>query len=138
MKRKRGLPAEARRRRGGQPGNQNARRHGFFSTELTPRQIQEFWDIVKKEHVAPEIALVRVKLLSSLRLQPSNPLVLNEAAKLMAKWQASQHGFDRAESRLIKKVILAVLEHSAGASATDSQQSSGVNELLKKIESSVL
>lgn len=135
-----------KRKRGGQPGNQNARRHGFFSTELTPEQIQEFWDIIKKEPVAPEIALVRVKLLSALRYEPacpersrrSSPLVLNEAAKLVAKWHAAQYGLDRAESRLVKKTFLAVLEQYTGASATDSLQSSGAEELLKKNESSVL
>ena len=35
-----------KRRRGVQPGNQNARKHGFYSVALNPREICRFWNTV--------------------------------------------------------------------------------------------
>ena len=124
-----------KRKRGGQPGNQNGRKHGFFSSHLEPEEIQEFWDIIKKERVAPEVALIRVKLVSSLRRDPGNRLVLNEAAKLTAKLTTAQHGFNRSKSRKIKKALLDFWEYCADPSRS---QPADMDEWLQKDESSVL
>jgi len=61
---------QTKKRRGGQQGNQNARKHGFYSRVLTVEQVGSFWAAVSQEHVDPEVALMRVKL-QSLFASPS-------------------------------------------------------------------
>ena len=45
-----------KRRRGGQPGNQNARRHGFYSTNLSPVEICEFLNATNLKAADRELA----------------------------------------------------------------------------------
>ncbi|MGB8212006.1 MAG: hypothetical protein WCE68_00475 [Anaerolineales bacterium] len=55
------MPASSpsKRRRGGQPGNSNALRHGFFSKSFTESELSELDENVKGEFV-DEIALARI------------------------------------------------------------------------------
>ena len=50
------------RRRGAQPGNQNARKHGFYSSALSPEQQESLEDAAALKDLQSEIALMRVKL----------------------------------------------------------------------------
>ena len=101
--------------------------------------------MIKTEKVAPEVALVKVKLLSSLRRQAacpersrwSNRLVLNEASKQIAKLASARHGLNRNQSRELKQVILAVLEHLTGVSPSPAPPHDTA-ELPKEIESIAL
>ena len=47
---------------GGQPGNQNARKHGYYSKHFTPEQMDQLEEIDYHKGLDPEIALLRVKL----------------------------------------------------------------------------
>jgi hypothetical protein len=47
------------RKRGGQPGNQNARKHGFYSAAMRPGEVADL-DALEAEGLLDEIALVRV------------------------------------------------------------------------------
>ena len=51
------------RRPGGQPGNQNARTHGFYANSLTPDEQTQMLDTVELRGLQSEIAPLRVKLL---------------------------------------------------------------------------
>jgi len=53
-------PAPAKRKRGGQPGNDNAFRHGFYSPSFTPSDMQALDDHIKGEF-HDEISLARVQ-----------------------------------------------------------------------------
>ena len=68
-----GGPAQRRgkkgRRPGGQPGNQNARKHGLYSNSLTQEQREALQDARDADHLADEVAILRVKL-RSLLAQP--------------------------------------------------------------------
>ncbi|MFC1920910.1 hypothetical protein ACFLYQ_04210 [Chloroflexota bacterium] len=99
-----------KRKRGGQKGNQNARKHGFYSRDLTPEELSEFWNIITREGVAPEIALLRVKLRSSLQHDPANRRVLREAANLLAKWHSEKLQLDKSDTHHLKKAICDILE----------------------------
>ena len=73
---------------GGQPGNQNARKHGFYSKHFTPDQLKQLEDADDLRDLGPEIALLRVKL-NALLDDPevSTELLLravNSLARLMA------------------------------------------------------
>ena len=49
-------------KRGGQPGNQNARKHGFYSKHFTPDQTNQLEASDDLKDLGPEINLLRVKL----------------------------------------------------------------------------
>jgi hypothetical protein len=56
-----------RRKRGGQPGNQNALKHGFYSAGFKERELRAL-DAGSPEGLAHEIELVRVAAMRYLRL----------------------------------------------------------------------
>ena len=101
---------ETKRKRGGQKGNQNARTHGFYSSDLSPEEISEFWNIITREGLAPEIALIRVKLRSSLQNGTANRRVLGDASKLLAKWYSANLSLNKTELSSLKETILETLE----------------------------
>ncbi|MDE2802911.1 MAG: hypothetical protein OXK21_08520, partial [Chloroflexota bacterium] len=51
-----------RRKSGGQPGNQNARKHGFYAKFLTPEEQQDLQEAMELRGPAPEVAVLRVRL----------------------------------------------------------------------------
>jgi hypothetical protein len=99
-----------RRKRGGQKGNQNARKHGFFSPTLSPAETDQLWTIINVEGLDPRVALVRVKLLSSLQHNPDNRRVLTEASRLLAKAYSDICSLDAADRKYLKTVIELMLE----------------------------
>ena len=79
---------EPKRKRGAQPGNQNARKHGFYSKHLTPDQMKQLEEADDLRDLGPEIALLRVKL-NTLLDDPDVSLELilravNSLARLMS------------------------------------------------------
>ena len=108
-----------KRKPGGQKGNQNARKHGFYSRTLSPDEIGEFWNIVNLERVDPEVALVRLKLKSLLQHDPINRRVLRTASGLLAKWYRAKYGFGRPDGNDLKAVIRSILAQLPGASPSE-------------------
>jgi len=107
---------KAKRQRGGQKGNQNARKHGFYAGRLSPTEICEFWNTINTEGLEREIAALRIKLRSSLERDPGNRRVLREASKLLARWYSSKYRLDKTDSLTIKKLILGILQDYPGPS----------------------
>jgi len=103
-------PTRVERKRGGQKGNRNARRHGFYSGALSPAQTQELWNITNLEGVDPEIALIRVKLQSSLQNDPGNRRVIREASRLLVKWYSANYRLDPTDRNYLKTVVENLLE----------------------------
>ena len=101
---------QARRKRGGQKGNGNARKHGFYSVNLSPAQTSQLWNITNLEGVDPEIALIRVKLQSSLEHDPGNRRVIREASRLIVKWYSAYYGLDATTGSYLKTVVQNLLE----------------------------
>ena len=66
------LSQRAKRSGGGQPGNQNARKHGFYANTLTPEQEEAFAEALEIRDFGQEVALVRVRLLTLLQ-NPETP-----------------------------------------------------------------
>ena len=63
---------EGNKKRGGQPGNQNARKHCFYANTLTPEQEEAFAEALEIRDFGQEVALVRVRLLTLLE-NPETP-----------------------------------------------------------------
>jgi hypothetical protein len=103
-------PGQTKRRRGGQKGNRNARKHGFYSAVLSPAETSQLWGIINLEGVDPAVAFLRVKLQSSLQYDPGNRRVIAEASRLVAKWYSADYGLDPADRSYLKKIVQNLLE----------------------------
>jgi len=104
-------PTQVRRKRGGgQKGNRNARKHGFYSATLSPAETSQLWNITNLEGVDPEIALIRVKLQSSLQHDPANRRVIREASRLLVKWYSANYRLDPTDRNYLKTVVESLLE----------------------------
>ena len=101
---------QIKRKRGGQEGNRNACKHGFYSAALNPAETRELWTITNQEGVDPELALIRVKLQSSLQRDPGNRRVVREASRLLVKWYSESYGLDSIERNYLKAVVDNFLE----------------------------
>ena len=99
-----------KRKRGGQPGNRNAVRHGFYSSNLTPREIRELLKVLEREGIDREVAVMRIKLKHALRLAPGNRRLLVEASRLLAKRYALTYQVDGREKTVLKKAFHRIFE----------------------------
>jgi len=115
---------QTKRKRGGQKGNGNARKHGFYSGTLSPAETGQVWNIVNLEGVDPEIAFIRVKLQSSLQHDPGNRRVIREASRLIAEWYSANYGLDATTGSYLKAVVQDLLETASlrQSSVQDSQK----------------
>ena len=87
------MPAKikpVKKKRGGQKGNQNARTHGFYSSTLTPEEISQIWTLISQEHVSPDVAILRIKLMSMVHQAPADHRVLKEVVKIIVQWYAKK------------------------------------------------
>ena len=102
-----------RKKRGGQPGNKNAIKHGFYSPSLSPEEISSVWHLVNVKSMDPELAVIRLKLVAALARDPGNHRLIEDAAKVLTRRHAgSADAFDRREFR---KVVLEALESSVAS-----------------------
>jgi len=103
-------PTQVKRKRGGQKGNRNARKHGFYSGTLSPAETSQLWNITNLEGVDPEIAFIRVKLHSSLQDDLGNRRVIREASRLIVKWYSGIYRLDPTDRNYLKTVVENLLE----------------------------
>jgi len=120
---------QTKRRRGGQKGNRNACKHGFYSTALNPAQESQLWNIAGLEGVDPEMALIRVKLQSCLQQDPGNRRLIREASRLIVKWYCENYGLDTITGSYLKTVVrdllkTASMRHSAALQSSQKQMDS--------------
>jgi hypothetical protein len=74
-----------KRNRGAQPGNQNARKHGYYSRVLTPEQENDLPVAALIDNVDHEIAVLRVKIASIMKNDPYNYPLLLQALSLLTR-----------------------------------------------------
>ncbi|MFY9813134.1 MAG: hypothetical protein WCF70_08625 [Dehalococcoidales bacterium] len=103
-----------KKNRGGQKGNQNARKHGFYSSFLIPDEINQFCKIVNTENVNLDVAVLRIKVQGVLQQAPDNRRVLYDASRLIARKYGAQLHFDRSDCASLKSVVNAGLQLAAG------------------------
>ena len=80
-----------RRRRGAPLGNQNARRHGFYSTALTPQEQQALLEAADIKDLLSEIALMRVKLMELVAYPDTSTELLLQTARAITRMVDVQH-----------------------------------------------
>ena len=111
-----------KKKRGGQKGNQNARTHGFYSSTLTPEEISQIWALISQEHVSPDMAVLRVKLMSMVHQCPVDHRVLKEVVKIIVQWYAKKHNLGRADRAVLQAAVAEVFEQSSGISLNNNAQ----------------
>jgi hypothetical protein len=73
------------RPRGGQPGNQNARKHGFYSSVFTRQDRASLKQASAISGLDEEIALLRARLRSVMKNDPDNLRLISEASSTLAR-----------------------------------------------------
>jgi hypothetical protein len=102
-----------KRHRGGQPGNHNARKHGFYSNNHTPEEIKKLCDAIKNDDKDPALTALRLKVESALVNAPGNYRVLREGSSLIVKYLGSKYGFNGQGNTLLKRAFRQTIKAAA-------------------------
>jgi hypothetical protein len=101
------------KRAGAQPGNQNARKHGFYSTELNEHQQQDFDRAIEVDGLDEEIALLRVKIKSIVETDPENLKLIVRAVDSMARLIRIKYNFGKNDKTGLRETIGNILKDVA-------------------------
>ncbi len=84
------MPAARLRRRGPPLGNQNARKHGFYSSVLSPAQQALLPRAKSIRGLSHEIGVARVRLASAVANSPDNTRVLHAAINSLLRLERTR------------------------------------------------
>ena len=107
------MSAEAARKRGAPSGNQNARKHGFYSKVLDEAEQLDFMLATGVEGIDDEIALLRVKIKSVLEKDPDNINLIMQAANTLARLVRTRYNISKEDKKGLKEAIGNVLRDVA-------------------------
>jgi hypothetical protein len=101
------------RKRGAPYGNQNARRHGFYSRVLDPDEQADFEQATEVEGIDEEIALVRVKIKSLIAREPENTKLIMQGVATLEKLVRTRYSIGREDKQGLRDAITNVLKDIA-------------------------
>ncbi|MFC1901598.1 hypothetical protein ACFLX3_01535 [Chloroflexota bacterium] len=107
------MPEEAGRKRGAPKGNQNARKHGFYSKVLDESEQLDFALATGVEGIDDEIALLRVKIKSLIAHDPDNIALIMQAINTLAKVVSTKYNLSKKDKKGLKEAIGNVLRDVA-------------------------
>ncbi len=100
--------------KGGAPkGNQNARKHGFYSKVLDEAERLDFELATGVEGIDDEIALLRVKIKSILAHDPNNVKLIMQATNALARLVRTKYNISQKDKKGLKEAIGNVLRDIA-------------------------
>ena len=99
--------------RGGQPRNQNARKHGFYSKVLDEAEQLDFELAAGVNGIDDEIALLRVKIKSIVENDPENIRLIMEATNTLARLIRTRYNITKEQKKGLKEAIGNVLREVA-------------------------
>lgn len=102
-----------KRKRGALKGNQNARKHGFYSKVLDEAEQLELKAAREIEGIDDEIALLRVKIHSLLEKDPDNIKLIMDATNTLARLLRTKYNLDKVQGKGIKDAIANVIKELA-------------------------
>ncbi len=102
-----------KRKRGGQPANQNARKHGFYSKVLDEAEQLDFDLASGVNGIDDEIALLRVKIKSILEKDPENIKLIMQATNTLAGLVKTRYNIAKEQKKGLKEAIGNVLRDIA-------------------------
>ncbi len=107
------MPTKVTRKRGGQPDNQNARKHGFYSKVLDEAEQLDFELASGVNGIDDEIALLRVKIKSILEKEPENIKLIMQATNTLAGLVKTNYNISKEQKKGLKEAIGNVLRDVA-------------------------
>ena len=107
------MPAKVKRKRGAPKGNQNARKHGFYSKVLDEAEQLDFELAAGVDGIDGEIALLRVKIKSLLENDPENISLLMQATNTLANLVKTKYNISKEQKKGLKEAIGNVLKDIA-------------------------
>lgn len=100
-------------KRGAQPGNDNAFKHGFYSKIMRKAEIPALEQAGSIQGLDNEIAIVRLKLRQLLKYDPNNLPLIFQANSNLAKLLRTRNDLSPLQSDDLKKAIANVLRQVA-------------------------
>ncbi|MFC1977366.1 hypothetical protein ACFLWS_03765 [Chloroflexota bacterium] len=100
-------------KRGAPKGNQNARKHGFYSKVLDKAEQLDFELATGVEGIDDEIALLRVKIKSLLERDPENIKLIMQATNTLARLVRTRYNISQEDKKGLKEAIANVLRDVA-------------------------
>lgn len=107
------MAEKPKRKRGAQKGNQNARKHGFYSKVLDEAEQLDFELAAGVEGFDDEIALLRVKIKSLLENDPENIKLLMDATNTLVRLVKTKYNITKEQKKGLKEAIENVLKDIA-------------------------
>lgn len=100
-------------KKGAPKGNQNARKHGFYSNALDDDCKAEFDYATSVEGIDDEIALLRVKIKSLVKHDPENLKLIMQATNTLARMVRTRYNISKEDKAGLKQAITTVLRDVA-------------------------
>jgi len=107
------MPTKAGRKRGAPKGNQNARKHGFYSKVLDEAERLDFELAAGVEGIDDEIALLRVKIKSLLERDPENVRLIMQVTNALERLITTRYRITKEQKKGLKEAIGNVLRDVA-------------------------
>ena len=107
------MPAKANKKKGAPKGNQNARKHGFYSKVLDEAEQLDFELATGVEGIDDEIALLRVKIKSLIAHDPNNIKLIMQATNTLARLIRTRYNITKEQKKGLKEAIGNVLRDIA-------------------------
>ena len=101
-------------KRGAPKGNQNARKHGFYSRALTEAEKLEMEEASYVDGIDQEITLLRIKLRDLVENEPDRIDLHLEAANTIARLVRTRYQISKEQKNSLKEAITKVLTEVAG------------------------
>jgi len=101
------------KKRGAPKGNQNARKHGFYSKVLDEVEQLDFELATGVEGIDDEIALLRVKIKSILAHDPDNVRLIMQVTNALARLVRVKYNISKEDKKGLKEAIGNVLRDIA-------------------------
>ncbi len=102
-----------KRKRGAPKGNQNARKHGFYSKVLDEAERLDFKLATDVDGIDDEIALLRVKIKSLIKRDPENIKLIMQASNTLARLVRTRFNISKDDKKGLKEAIGNVLRDIA-------------------------
>ena len=100
-------------KRGAPKGNQNARKHGFYSHALSEAEQVKLEQARGIEGIDEEIALLRVKFREVIEKEPDRLDLHMEAANTIARLVRTRYNISKEQKKSLKEAIAKVLTEVA-------------------------
>lgn len=106
--------AKQKKEKGAQPGNQNARKHGFYSKYLSGFTLEDVQRVAEMEGLEAEIGVIRLKLRDLIENSPDNSTIQLEAVRALAYLVKTQFQVTEEQGKPLRDAAAKVLSEIAG------------------------